>query len=46
MRFPILLGVIFAFFIGVLVVAYLATQRAHPVMLDEHGRPVAEADQR
>ncbi len=27
-------------FVGILVFAYLATRRAHPVMLDEQGRPL------
>lgn len=27
-------------FIGILIFAYLATRRAHPIYLDEHGKPV------
>jgi hypothetical protein len=37
----VLFGVIAAIFIGILIVAYAATQRANPIMLDDHGRPVA-----
>lgn len=38
----ILLAFVFAFFVGVLVFVYVATKRAHPVMLDQNGKPVAE----
>jgi hypothetical protein len=33
----------FALFIGILIVCYLITRQAHPIMLDEHGKPVAAA---
>ena len=35
------LAFVSALFIGILIVVYFATKQAHPVMLDEHGRPVA-----
>ena len=36
----IVLGVIFAFFCGVLVFVFIATKRANPVMLDQQGKPM------
>jgi len=30
-------------FIGLLVFIYIAAERANPVLLDEHGKPVAAA---
>ncbi len=30
-----------ALFIGILIVCYLITRQSHPIMLDEHGKPVA-----
>jgi len=35
------LGVVFVFFIAVLIVCYVITKRTNPVFLDEHGKPVA-----
>ena len=29
-----------AMFIGILVFAYVATKRANPIFIDEHGRPL------
>ena len=36
-NFPIVLGLIFVFFIGVLVAAWVIADKAAPVMLDEKG---------
>ena len=41
MKFQILLCAVMALFIGILIVAYAATKRANPILLDERGRPVA-----
>jgi hypothetical protein len=41
MMFKILLGCVMALFIGILIVAYGAARHANPVLLDEHGRPIA-----
>jgi hypothetical protein len=30
---------VMALFIGILIFCYIVTKRAHPVFLDEHGRP-------
>ena len=35
------LGFVFAFFIGILIFIYVVTKRTNPVMLDQHGKPVA-----
>jgi hypothetical protein len=35
------LAFIFVLFIAILVVVYLITRQSNPVMLDEHGKPVA-----
>ena len=43
---PFLAYVLFfvtAMFIGLLVFFYIASERAKPVLLDEHGKPVAAA---
>ena len=32
---------VFALFIGILVVVYVITKQSHPVILDEHGKPIA-----
>jgi len=36
----IVLGAVFVFFCAVLVFVFVATKRANPVMLDQHGNPV------
>ena len=33
----------FVLFIGILVVVYVITRQSKPVMLDEHGKPVASS---
>jgi hypothetical protein len=38
-----LLGFVSAIFIGILVFAYFVTKQAHPVYLDQNGRPVNSA---
>jgi hypothetical protein len=43
MRMKIVLGLVSAFFLGLLVVTYVVARRANPVMLDEHGRVVGSA---
>ena len=35
------LGFIFVLFIAILIVCYIITKRTNPIMLDEHGKPVA-----
>ena len=35
-----LLGLVFMIFIGILVMAYVVSKRANPVMLDETGKPL------
>lgn len=30
-------------FIGILIMAYVVTKQSHPIVLDEHGKPVAAA---
>ena len=40
MKMKILLGLVSALFIGILIVTYIVTKRANPIMLDEQGRPV------
>jgi len=35
------LVLVMALFIGILIFVWVATKRANPVLLDEHGRPVA-----
>ena len=35
------LGAVFVLFIAILVFCYAVTRRAHPVFLDEHGKPAA-----
>ena len=34
---------VFALFIGILIVVYLITKQSNPIMLDEHGKPVASS---
>lgn len=36
----IVLGAVFVFFCAVLIFVFVATKRAHPVMLDQQGTPV------
>lgn len=36
------LGAIFAFFMAALIAVALVARQAHPVLLDEHGRPIEE----
>ncbi len=38
MKMKIVLSLVFALFIGILIVTYVVTRRANPVMLDEYGR--------
>ena len=42
---PLLYVLVFAsaMFIGILIVCYLITRQSNPIMLDEHGKPVAAA---
>ena len=35
-----LLGLVFMIFIGILVMAYVVSKRANPIMLDETGKPL------
>jgi hypothetical protein len=37
------LGIVFLFFVGLLVAVWVLSERARPVLLDEHGRPVSSA---
>jgi preprotein translocase subunit SecG len=37
-----LLGLVAVIFIGILVMAYVISKRANPIILDEHGKPVNE----
>jgi len=41
----VVLGIVFVFFLSVLVYVYAATKRANPVMLDEHGHPIGQTSQ-
>jgi hypothetical protein len=41
MKMKIVFGLIGALFIGILILTYVATRLANPVMLDERGRPLA-----
>jgi hypothetical protein len=36
----IVLGAIFVFFCAVLIFVFVETTRAHPVMLDQQGKPI------
>ena len=38
-----LLVFVFVLFIGILMMVYFITRQSHPVMLDEHGKPVASS---
>jgi hypothetical protein len=44
MNFKIFLGAIMALFIGILIVVYVITKQANPVLLDEHGRPIESSE--
>jgi hypothetical protein len=46
MRWKFFLGVVFALFLGMLVVVYVIARRSNPVMLDEQGQPVSASDSR
>jgi len=35
------LGFVFVLFIGILIFTYVVTRHTNPVMLDQHGKPVA-----
>ena len=35
------LMMVMALFIGILIVVWVVAKKANPVMLDEHGRPIA-----
>ncbi|MDX1980007.1 MAG: hypothetical protein SFV51_07050 [Bryobacteraceae bacterium] len=37
------LGFVFFLFIGLLVFVYWGSKQANPVLLDQHGKPYAEA---
>ena len=39
----VVLGVVFVLFCGILIFVWVATKRAHPVMLDQQGRPVEQS---
>ncbi len=39
----VLLPLVIALFLGILIFVWVETERAHPVMLDEHGRAVTPA---
>ena len=41
----IVLGIVFVFFCGILIWAYVETKRANPIMLDEHGNPINQSSQ-
>ena len=41
----IVLGVVFVFFCSVLIFVFVATKRAHPVMLDQQGKPLDSESQ-
>ncbi len=42
----IVLGVVMVFFCSILIFVFVATKRAHPVMLDQQGRPADQSSQR
>jgi hypothetical protein len=44
MNFKVFLGAVMALFIGILIVVYIITKQAHPILLDEHGRPIEASD--
>ena len=41
----VVLALIFIFFCGILIFAYIETKRINPVMLDQHGRPLESQSQ-
>lgn len=41
--FAYFLGFVFVLFIAILIVCYVITKRANPILLDQHGKPVATA---
>jgi len=43
MRMKIVFGLVGVLFIGILILAYVATKLANSVMLDERGRPITAA---
>jgi hypothetical protein len=40
------LGFVFAWFVGVLIFCWIVAEKADPVLLDEHGRPVKASQAR
>ena len=43
MRFKLLLGFVFAFFMVLMVAVWILAKRANPILLDQQGRPVASS---
>jgi hypothetical protein len=41
--FAYFLGFVFVLFIAILIVCYIITKRSNPILLDQHGKPVAAA---
>lgn len=41
--FAYFLGFVFVLFIAILIVCYIITKRSNPILLDQHGKPVATA---
>lgn len=39
--FAYFLGFVFVLFIAILIVCYIITNRSNPILLDQHGKPVA-----
>lgn len=39
--FAYFLGFVFVLFIAILIVCYIITKRSNPILLDQHGKPVA-----
>jgi hypothetical protein len=39
--FAYFLGFVFVLFIAILIVCYVITKRSNPILLDQHGKPVA-----
>jgi hypothetical protein len=44
MNMKIFLAMVFAFFVAMMIAVYLGAKQADPVLLDEHGKPVAPAN--
>lgn len=44
MRMRLVLGAIFGFFILLMIVVWIVSERSHPVLLDEQGRPVKSGE--